>query len=470
MIESVCLRSDRVLRRFFGNRTFYKNVVVLMLPIMIQNGITNFVNMLDSLMVGQVGQIEMIGVSVVNQLIFVYNLCIFGAVSGAGIFGAQFFGNNDHKGLRDTFRFKMIFCTAITVLAIGAFYFFGNNLIGIYLKGEGSAADAAASLAAGREYLDIMLIGLIPAAIAQCYASTLRETGQTVLPMVSGIAAVIVNLVLNYVLIFGHFGAPAMGVKGAAIATVISRFVELIIVAVGTEINREKNKFIVGAYRSLHVPMILVKKIFSKGVPLMVNETLWAAGVAFVNQCYSGKGLEVVAAYNIVQTFFNVFSVAFLSLGSAIGIILGQLLGAGKEKEAKDSSVKLITFSVLISICVAVLFAISAKFIPEFYNIEDSVKTLATSMMIICALTMPFDAVANACYFTLRSGGEAMITIIFDSVFIWVVSAATAFVLCNFTPLAIVPIYAICQCTNFLKDILGGYFVKKGKWIKRIIV
>lgn len=469
MIKSVCLRGDIVLKKFFGNRTFYKNVVALMLPIMIQNGITNVVNMLDSLMVGQVGQVEMIGVSVVNQLIFVYNLCIFGAVSGAGIFGAQFYGNNDHKGLRDTFRFKMIFCTALTVIVMGVFWFFGNELIGIYLRGEGSAADAAASLATGREYLNIMLIGLIPSTIAQCYASTLRETGQTVLPMVSGIAAVIVNLALNYILIFGHFGAPAMGVKGAAIATVISRFVELIIVAVGTEINREKNKFIVGAYRSFCVPMVLVKKIFSKGVPLMVNETLWAAGVAFVNQCYSGKGLEVVAAYNIVQTFFNVFSVAFLSLGSAIGIILGQLLGAGKEKEAKESSVKLITFSVLISICVAVLFAISAKFIPDFYNIEDSVKTLTTSMIVVCALTMPFDAVANACYFTLRSGGEAMITIIFDSVFIWVVSATTAFVLCNFIPLTIVPIYAICQCTNFLKDILGGYFVKKGKWIKRII-
>ena len=458
-----------LLKKFFGTKQFYKYVIALTLPIMIQNGITNVVNMLDSLMVGQVGQVEMIGVSVVNQLLFVYNLCIFGAVSGAGIFGAQFYGNGDHKGLRDTFRFKMIFCTALTVAVMGVFLFFGDGLIGIYLRGEGSAVDAAASLATGREYLNIMLIGLIPSTIAQCYASTLRETGQTVLPMASGIAAVVVNLVLNYVLIFGHFGAPAMGVKGAAIATVISRFIEFFIVAVFTGINREENKFIIGAYKSLHVPMDLVRKIFSKGVPLMLNETMWAAGVAFVNQCYSEKGLEVVAAYNIVQTFFNVFSVAFLSLGSAIGIILGQLLGAGKEKEAKDSSVKLITFSVLISIIVAVIFAACAGFIPGFYNIEDSVKTLATSMMIVCAVTMPFDAVANACYFTLRSGGEAMITIIFDSVFIWVVCASTAFVLCNYTALTIVPIYAICQSTNFLKDILGGYFVKKGKWIKKII-
>ena len=215
--------------------------------------------------------------------------------------------------------------------------------------------------------------------------------------------------------------------------------------------------------------MSLVRKIAVKGVPLMVNEALWSAGVAFVNRCYSTKGLEVVAANNIAQTFLNVFSVAFLSVGVAIGIILGQLLGAGKEKEAKDSSLKLIAFSVFISVIVAIMFAISSFIIPDFYNVDESVKQLATKMMIICAVAIPLDAVANACYFTLRSGGEAMITIIFDCGFAWVVSAATAFVLTSFTSLPILPVFAICQGLNFLKDIIGIYFVKKGKWIKRIV-
>ncbi len=458
-----------MLKKLIGTKQFYKNVLVLMIPILIQNGITNFVNMLDNLMVGQVGEFEMSGVAVANQLIFVYNLCIFGAVSGAGIFGAQFFGNSDHKGLRDSFRFKVILCSILTVGVIALFYFCGTALINIYLKGEGSAEAAAISLDSGFSYLKIMLIGLIPAALAQCWSSTLRETGQTLPPMVAGVIAVAVNLVFNYILIFGHFGAPAMGVRGAAIATVMSRFVELFIVAVWTFADRKRNIFIVGAFRSLKVPVSLVKKITVKGIPLMINETLWAAGVAFVNGCYSTKGLEVVAANNIVQTFFNVFSVAFMAVGVAIGIVLGQLLGAGKEEEAKDASLKLIVFSVFVSIIVAITFALSAFFIPDFYKVSESVRDLATKMMIICALAIPFDAVANACYFTLRSGGEAMITIIFDCGFAWIVSASVAFILTRFTPLSILPIFAICQGLNFLKDVIGITFVRKGKWVKRIV-
>lgn len=459
-----------MLRKFIGDKRFYKRVFALMIPILIQNGITNFVNMLDNLMVGQVGQTEMIGVSVANQLIFVFNLCIFGAVSGAGIFGAQFVGSRDTKGLRDTFRFKILFCTVLTAGVILLFYFGGDMLINLYLKGEGTAEDIAGAFRSGRSYLDVMLIGLIPASLVQCYSSTLRETGKTMPPMIAGIAAVCVNLIFNYILIFGHFGAPKLGVVGAAIATTLSRFVELAIVAIWTHRNKDTNQFIIGAYKSFRVPVDLVKKIAQKGLPLMLNETMWAAGLAFTNQCYSGEGLAVVAANNIVMTFFNVFAVAFQAVGVSIGIVLGQLLGAGKIKEAKESSVKLITFSVFVSLVVMILFFISAEFIPDFYKLEPDVKTLATRMMQICAIAIPFDAIANASYFTLRSGGQAIITIIFDSGFVWATMAPLAFILCNFTAMTIIPIYICCQSMNALKAALGLYFVAKGKWIKKIVV
>ncbi len=458
-----------MLNKFVGDKRFYKRVFALMIPILIQNGITNFVNMLDNLMVGQVGQTEMIGVSVTNQLLFVFNLCIFGAVSGAGIFGAQFVGSGDTKGLRDAFRFKVLFCTALTVGVILLFYFGGDTLINLYLTGEGTAEDIAQSFRAGRDYLDIMLIGLIPASLVQCYSSTLREEGKTMPPMVSGLVAVIVNLVFNYILIFGHFGAPKLGVAGAAIATVLSRFVELAIVAIWTHKNKDTNPFIIGAYKSFRVPVGLVKKILQKGLPLMLNETLWAGGIAFTNQCYSSEGLGVVAANNIVMTFFNVFAVAFQAVGVSIGIVLGQMLGAGKIKEAKDSSVKLITFSLFISLIVMVLFFVSAEFIPDFYKLDPDVKILATRMMQICALAIPFDAIANASYFTLRSGGQAIITIIFDAGFMWVSMAPLAFILCNLTSLTIIPIYVCCQAANALKAALGLVFVGRGKWIKNIV-
>ncbi|MBR5633397.1 MAG: MATE family efflux transporter [Clostridia bacterium] len=458
-----------MLKKFIGDASFYKKVILLALPIMIQNGITNFVNMLDNLMVGQLGQAEMTAVSVSNQLIFVFNLCVFGAVSGAGIFGAQFFGKRDVKGLRDTFRFKLIAVLLICVLALGIFTFFASPLVSLYLKGEGSAETAEASLALGVEYLHIMLIGLIPAALVQCYASTLREMGQTTPPMTAGIIAVLANLTLNYVLIFGHFGAPKLGVAGAAIATVMSRFIEVAYLILWTRLNKQRCEFIVGAYRSLRIPMSLVKKIIIKGIPLMANETMWATGIAFVSGCYSVKGLDVVAANNIVQSFFNVFSVAFIAVGSSVGIILGQLLGQGKTDEARDSSVKLITFSVLVSVVVAAVFFVCAEFIPDFYNLDDSVKLLATRMMRICAIILPFDAFVHATYFTLRSGGEVTVTLIFDSGFSWCVLAPIAFLLCNYSPWSILPIYSVCQALTLLKCVLGAAFVKRGKWIKRIV-
>ena len=427
-------------KKYIGNKAFYKSILVLMIPIMVQNGITNFVSMLDNIMVGRIGTVEMTGVAVANQLIFVFNLCVFGAVSGAGIFGAQFFGKNDVEGVRH-----------------------------LYLQGEGSAENAAASLECAKEYMNIMLIGLIPYALVQCYGSTLRETGKAAVPMYAGLVAVIVNLGLNYVLIFGHFGFPAMGASGAAIATVISRFAELAFVAFWTQKNKVSNPFIIGALSSLKVPGTLVKDITVKGMPLMINEALWAAGTAMLNQCYSVRGLDVVAANNISQTFFNVFSVAFMAVGAAIGIILGQTLGAGETEKAKEDSGKLIAFSLFVSVIVAAVYFFCAEFIPEMYNTTDEIKYMAMRFMQICAVAMPIDAFANASYFTLRSGGKTLITFLFDSCFVWCVAVPAAFVLSRYTTVPILQLYAICQALNIIKCIIGYIFVKEGMWIRNIV-
>lgn len=458
-----------MLKSLIGTKDFYKKVLVLTIPIMIQNGITNLVNMLDNIMVGRIGTAEMTGVAVSNQLIFVFNLCIFGAISGAGIFGAQFHGNNEPEGVRHTFRFKLIFCTLLSALGIFILFFFGEPLIMLYLKGEGSSADISASLGYAKSYMHIMLIGLIPYTVAQCYASTLRETGKTVLPMVAGVIAVLINLGFNYILIFGKFGAPKLGINGAAIATVISRFAELLVVAVWTRINAKKNPFIKGAFRSLYVPRRLTVQIILKGMPLMLNETLWASGIATLNQCYSTRGYNVVSANNISQTFFNVFSVAFMAVGIAIGILLGQMLGAGDAKGAKDASKKLIAFSFFVSVIISAIYAVCAKFIPNAYNTTDEVRLLATRLMQITAIAMPIDAFAHSTYFTLRSGGKAFATFLFDSGFMWFISVPTAIILSNFTSISILRLYAICQFINIIKCIIGFILVKKGIWIRNII-
>ncbi len=459
-----------MLKSVIGDKSLYKRIFIFAIPIMIQQGITHFVNMLDNVMVGTVGQAQSTGVAVSNQLMFVFNLCVFGAISGAGIFTAQYFGKGDFEGVKQTFRFKIIFCVLLAAVGIALFCLKGENLIMLYLNKEDNAELAARSLGFAESYLYIMVIGLVPYTISQCYGSTLREAGQSTVPMAAGVAAVAVNLSLNYVLIFGKLGAPKLGVNGAAVATVISRFVELAVLVAYTFIKRQKCMFILEGFKSPYISFSLIGEIFKKGMPLMLNETLWASGIATVNGFYSQRGLDVVAANNISQTFFNVFSVAFMSVGVAIGILIGHDLGSGKNKEKiKKEAFKSIFFSVFVSAVIAIIYAVCAIFIPHIYNVSDNARSIATQLMQVTALTMPLDAFAHASYFTLRSGGKVIITLIFDSFFVWGVTVTAAAVLINYTSLGIITVYFICQSLNIIKCVLGFVFVKRGSWIKNII-
>ena len=457
-----------MLQSLIGDRVFYRRIFRLMLPIMVQNGITNFVNMLDNIMIGAVGTAQMTGVALTNQLIFVFNLCIFGAVSGAGIFATQFFGSGDHEGVRHTFRFKLLFCGLITAFGIALLALQGEPLLRLYMQGDGGVTDAVQTLHHAKGYLAIMLFGLLPFTAVQCYASTLRESGNPTPPMIAGVIAVLVNLAGNYILIFGKFGAPALGVNGAAIATVLSRFVELAVLAVWAHGDRKTFPFMQGVYKSLYIPRKLVGQLFIKGLPLMVNETLWASGIAIVNQCYSTRGLDGVAANNISQTFWNVFAIAYMAVGNAIGILIGQMLGGGKLKEAKDSANKMIAFSFVIAVAVGIIYSIFAEFIPMVYNTEPEIRHLATRLMQITAIVMPFEALTHASYFTLRSGGKMAITLVFDSGFMWCINVLLAVVLSRFTSIPFIWLFTIIQMTTIIKSIFGILLVRRGDWVRNI--
>ena len=392
-------------KKFIGDRKFYVMVLAVAVPIMIQNGITNFVSLLDNIMIGRIGTEQMSGASIVNQLIFVYNLCIFGGVSGAGIFTAQYFGQKDHEGVRQTFRYKFWMAVILTIGTILLFLTVGENLISMYLQGEGTAQQIADTLKYGKQYLDIMLLGLPPFMMVQIYSSTLRECGETVLPMKAGVVAICVNLLFNYLLIYGVFFFPRLGVRGAAIATVLSRYVEAAIVISWTHRHTEKNAFAKGLYSTLKVPANLTKKILVKGTPLLFNETLWASAMAMLTQCYSIRGLNVVASLNISNTINNVFNIVFIALGDSVAIIVGQLLGAGDMKKARDTDNKMIAFSVMCCTCVAMVMFVMAPLFPMLYNTNDEARELAKYLIMITAFFMPQNAFLHATYFTLRSGG-----------------------------------------------------------------
>ena len=456
-------------RRLIGNRAFYAMVMAVVLPIIVQNAISNFVNLLDNLMVGRIGTEQMSGVAIANQLIFVFNLAVFGAVSGAGIFTAQFHGAGSVDGVRATLRYKFLVCLGISALSILLFLFRGPQLIGLYLTDTTDPARVQRTLDFAMRYLRIMLVGLVPFALTQCYAGTLRETGETAMPMFAGIIAVGVNLLFNYLLIFGHLFFPAMGVRGAAYATVLSRFVELFIIVAYTHTHRARHTFADGLFRSMAIPAPLARDITRKGMPLLVNEFLWSLGMAMLSQIYSLRGLDVVAATNISSTVYNLFSVAFLSMGSSAAIIVGQALGANEIDKAKDYSVKLTAFSVSISLALGAALLALARWIPLLYNTTDSVHALATSLLRVSACVMPFTAITNCSYFILRSGGKTGITFLFDSGFMWLVNIALAYSLAHFTGMRIVPLFLCVQLTELIKCTIGLILIQKGIWINNIV-
>ena len=450
-----------------GTRDFYKKVLTIAVPIMIQNGITNFVSMLDNIMVGRIGTDAMSGVSIVNQLLFVFILCLFGATAGIGIFTAQFSGKGDSEGVRYTMRMKLMVAVILSGIGIAVLMLFGDQLIKFWLRGESGTGSIANTLTSAKRYLFVCLFEMFPLAVAMSYAGTLRETGETMLPMKACITAVLVNLAGNYILIYGKFGAPELGVVGAALATVISRYVEAFIVIFWTHSHIAKNPFAGGLYRGFYIPGDLVKKIAVKSSPVLLNEFLWSSGQTVLNQQYSLKGLDVVAAMNISSTINNVFNIVFIAMGEAIAIIMGQELGK-KMKSRKglmEEAHQLAFFSVVICLLSgSLLFLVSVTF-PEIYNTSGTIKGIATGLIRLGAVYMPLYAYENATYFTLRSGGSTWLTFVFDSLFVWVVSIPALFLLIRMTSLSVLPIFALVQLFELIKCAIGFIMVKKGVWI-----
>ncbi|MCR5501994.1 MAG: MATE family efflux transporter [Lachnospiraceae bacterium] len=457
------------MRKYIGTKDFYKYVLSIAVPIMLQNGITNFVNMLDNIMVGRIGTEQMSGVSIVNQLFFVLILCLFGATSGAGVLGAQYYGKGDMEGVRNAFRAKLWSAVVLVSASIFVFWFFGDSLIGFFLHDGSQEGDLQATLSYGHQYLRLMLIGQIPLGLEICYSSTLRESGETSVPMKASIAAVFINLVLNYILIYGKLGFPALGVAGAAIATIVSRFVQVGIVITWSHTHREKAPYFDGVYRTMRVPGTVIRKVAILALPLMANETLWSLAVTTQTACYSTRGLAAIASLNIMSTINNVFNIVFIALGDAVAIIVGQKLGAGKVEEGKLTAYRIILFSVTLCFFIGALMFLTAPFFPRIYNTSDEVRSIASSMIRINSCMMPVQAFLHATYFTIRSGGKTLITFVFDAGFMWVVAVPCAFLLVTFTDLPIAMIFLCCQLADFVKVAIGFVLMNRGTWARSII-
>lgn len=462
------LLKHRLFHLFIGDRAFYKKVLHILVPGVIHMSVANFVNLLDNIMIGSLGTAEVSGVAITNQLMFVFNMIVFGVLGAAGIFSAQYFGAKDLKGVRNVFRAKIWMSMGTTLIALVLLLAAETQLISLYLKGEGEAAAAAQIMMEAQHYLHIMLWGLVPFALSQCYSSTMREAGELHVPMRAGVVALTVNLVGNWLLIYGNLGFPRMGVQGAAIATVLSRFVELGVIAYAAH-RSEMFRFFRGVYRTLRVPGEVIRDILKKGSPLIVNEIFWSVGMATLMQIYTLRGLPVLAATNISSTISNLFNAVLISTGSTVGVIIGQQLGAGEVEQARKDIWKLIFFGFVGCALVSTVMIILAPVFPTFYNTEDIVRKLAASFIVSSAILMPFHSISNCSYFALRAGGSTIITFLFDAAFNWVIVIPFTLFLVHGTNLHITTLYFFSQAVNLIKSVLGVWLVKRGVWARNLV-
>ena len=454
--------------KLIGTGAFYRRVLVIMLPMLIQNVITNFVSLVDNLMVGQIGTEPMSGVAIVNELFFVFNICVIGCIEGADIFTAQFYGKGDLEGVRTSFRFKLLFLLFNLTLFTTLLITMGDRLIMLFIHGGGDV-DPAMTFAYARRYLNIVMLQILPFSVVQLYASTLKCSGMTVVPMAAGGTAVMLNAVLNYVLIFGKLGLPAMGVEGAAIATITAKFTEMAIVVIWTHTHKDKAPFVKGLYSTLRIPAGLAARMLRKSIPLFLNEVLWSTGMAAQTQRFSTRGLSVVPALNITNTCWDLFACAIFAIANTLSIMIGHRLGAGELEEAVDEQRKIMALNVAFCTLLAVIMGLLSPVIPQAYNTTDSVRELASSLLLIVAIMLPVNALVNSCYFTMRSGGKAFFTFLFDSGFIWAVIVPCSYVLTRFTDLDIVPLYAIVQSLALIRTVIGLIFVHKKVWVNNLV-
>ncbi len=452
-----------------GEQDFYRKVAAVVVPMIIQNTLSNIVGLLDNIMVGQVGTLSMSAVAIVNQILFIFYLCIWGSLAGAGIYSTQFFGKGDMDGVRAAIRFKLITAMTILCIAIVILLTFGSGLISLYIAKETLPEDAATTLSYASSYLKIMLIGLIPFSLTQVYASAMRESGKTSLPMIASMVAMTVNFIFNALLIFGLLGFPKLGVIGAAVATVISRFTELAIIIYGAHKKNGRYSFFKGLYSHFSIPRSLILPMLTKSLPLLMNEFLWSLGQAALLQAYSVRGIAVIAAMNISGTISQIFNEVFLSLGNSCGILVGQELGADRLVSARRTAWRMATLSVTSTFVMGSLLSLVAPIIPQVYNTEPEIRQLATRFILVVAMVMPINAYAHVSYFTLRSGGKTAITFFFDSFFTWIVPVPTAYFLSRFTELPAISVFTTVALLELIKCVVGFILVRSGIWVRNIV-
>ncbi len=449
------------MKKFIGDKAFYKETISIALPIMVQQFITSFVNLIDNIMIGSIGGIALTAVTVSNRFYLIFNSTLFGACGAAGIYIAQYFGAKEKKRCQEVFNLSLLVVLLLGGIFTLVLFIMPESIVRLF-------SNTPEIVEESMNYIQYARYTYFPYGISFACILALRSVGINTVQLKVGSLAVLINTVLNYCLIFGNFGFPEMGIQGAAIATVVARVVEAIVYLV--IIYRKRHFFSLDLKGIIKPNIDLVVSMARKGLPLTINEILFSLGLAMVFKSYMRSDEYLVAAIAVVDTVTNIMFIIFAGLSSAVSIMVGKRLGAGMLDDAKDNASKLIFFGLCVAIVFGTICAIAAAYIPMFYNVDAEIRQTITILLRVKSFMIIFYVVNVCVFFVLRAGGDTVSTLLLDAGFLWLGAVLVSTVLSIYTTLPLVMLYIIVESLDIIKLFVAVHFFKKGKWIKNITV
>lgn len=441
------------------DKDFLKKFFTVSFPVMLHALILFIVNFLDNIMVSSVSNEAVSAVYAVNQATYILMIAGFGVIIGAGVFIQQFNGANDIKNMKQAFCYKCIIMLIFIAVAVTTFYIFGPDLVYLYCKKD-SNSDEIFRL--GKIYLYTMILGYIPFCLSMIYTTTVREIGMTKYALIAGAVAFVVNLILNSIFIFGL----NMGVFGAALGTAISRVVELIVIV--AICHSKKFSFCYKLFKEFKVDKQLAISITKKGLVFLANELLWVIGMTMLSLAYAQRE-NVLSALSVVNSISNIFNIIFQGLSIGIGVLVGAYLGEGKFDAAKDYAKKVYWLGFLISVLFGIVIIILSPVLPYlFREVTDSQKNLASMMLLGYGFLLWGNCLYCCCYVTLKTGGEAVTTILIDSGLMWCVGVPVAWFLALKTNVSLLYIFLFVTSFDIIKFLISYAFVKRGNWLNNL--
>lgn len=448
------------MKRYFPDKNFLKPVLAVAIPMTTSNFIMSAVNTVDTVMIGSLGSVSVAAVSVANQIFFIFSVLLFGIYSGAAVFLAQFWGKGDIPNIRRTMGYMLVPGLLAALVFTLAAELFPEFLIGLY-------SNDPAVIEEGAIYLRIIGTSYIVNAVAFAYAFTCRSSGQVKLPMVASIIAVLTNVTFNYILIFGKFGFPRMEVAGAAVATVISRVLEVFIILIAVYANRLPAA--ATPRQMLRFDKAFTKRFFKTCAPVIANEGLWSLGTTQYTVIYGLLGTTALASMQIVSSIFNLFMVFGRSFSNAASVLIGNLIGAEDEEGAKNYANKFMTLLPMIGVVMMGLFLLFRPLLLSLFNITPEEYMVAWDLSFMHAITMVpkyFNSliIVGIC----RSGGDTLYSAILDVAPVWLVSIPLGYLGANMG-LSIGLVFLLINAEEVVKLIFGLPRVFSGKWVHNVV-